>query len=183
MQNHTSTLHRRATPEEILGQRNGSNMGSPQQDKKPTVQASRLLKANNLFVNHPVYGRVTSSNIVAKIIQKELVMERSEGNWKEAGITTIQNIIYKWYKERELPEIRAKKNMVEGKNMICKNSLLCNPDVIRTRLLDRVEWDLKNNVNHWEPHKIQRGKKNRNKTVKKKKMNFFRRLMFLFFPR
>lgn len=182
MRNTTDSYNRSASPQDILGQRNGSSMGSQPQNKKKIVKASRLVRANNLFELDPNYGRVTSGLVTSKIIQKELVMLIG-GRWKEAGISTIQNIIYKWNKDGHIPNIYATKTMIEGNNMINAGALMVNPDVIRQRLLNLDNWDYKNNLDEWSTHRVVRGKKNRYKSNKKTKMGFFARLKFLFFPK
>jgi hypothetical protein len=184
MRNNTNSYSKQATAQDVLGQRNGSSMGSQPENKKKIVKASRLVRANNLFELDPNYGRVTSGLIASKIIQKELVMLIG-GRWKEAGISTIQNIIYKWNKDGHIPSIYATKTMIEGNNMINSGALMVNPDVIRQRLLNLDNWDYKNNLEYWSTHKVVKGRKKRytSKSNPKTKMGFFARLKFLFFPK
>ena len=185
MRNNTVPYSTTATPQEILGKLNGSTMGSQQEDKKKVVQASRLLKAENLFQVDPTYGKLTSVSLVSVIIQKELVM--CHGNtkvWKEPGLSTVQNSIYRMLSDKKIPLIRADKGRAEGRHSVCKDSLMVNPDVIRSLLLSMPNWDLKNNIGEWYPHKVkkQTGPKH-TRVVKKKKPNFFQRLKHLFFPK
>jgi hypothetical protein len=161
-------------------------LGPQQENKKKTVQASRLLKADGLFQVDPTYGKLTSVSLVSIIIQKELVMCHGNSKvWKEPGLSTVQNTIYKMLHNKEIPLIKANKGLTEGKFTICKDSVLVNPDVIRSRLLSMPNWDLKNNINDWYPHKVKKQtgpKLTRKKRIEPKKVGFFQRLKFLFFP-
>lgn len=183
MRNNTNAYCTQATPQQILGKLNGSALGSQQENKKKTVQASRLLKANSLFQIDPTYGKLTSVSIVSIIIQKELVMCHGNSKiWKEPGLSTVQNSIYRMLHNKELPIVRAEKALNEGKYYVCKDSVLVNPDVIRNRLLSLSNWDLKNNIPEWYPHKVkkQTGPK---LTRRPQKVGFFKRLKYLFFPK
>lgn len=194
MRNHTNSYNPQATAQEVLGQRNGSSMGSQQKNKKKTIQASRLLKADGLF-EFQDNARVTGFFVVATILKKELVMFYRNKIWKEPGHSTIENLLYRWVREGKLPDLRATRNLSEGSTIIYMGSAMADPLRVRTMLLNTDKWDLKENIVDYQKHKIVRKGKGRtrvgngnakpkppSKKLTKNIMPFFKRLKFLFFP-
>ena len=186
MRNNTNSYHPQATTEQVLGQRNGSSMGSQPKDKKKTIQTSGLIKKEELF-EYLNDARVTSFFVVATILKKELVMHYRGKIWKEPGHSTLENLLYKWIKSGKIPNIRSKENHNFGKIIIHKGSAMADPMRIRRMLLNTDKWDLKENVDEYLKHKVIKKGKGRvrvgnGKTKPKKIMPFFKRLKFLFFP-
>ena len=188
MRNHTNSYNPQATAQEVLGQRNGSSMGSQPKNKKKNIQGSRLLKADGLF-EFQDNARVTSFFVVATILKKELVMFYRNKLWKEPGHSTIENLLYRWVKEGKLPNLRATKNLGEGNTLIYIGSAMADPLRVRTMLLNTDKWDLRENVKDFQRHRVIRKGKGRTrvgngktKKIDKNIMPFFKRLKFLFFP-
>lgn len=187
MRNNTNSFSRKATPEEILGERNGTSMGPPPTNKKKNFQKSKLLKEDGLFEIHPTYGKITSMLIATEILQKELVMNQRTKGWKEAGTSTIQNQLYAWIRSGELPTIKSSDYLQVGTYVVYLGSTMVNVDVARRKLLNLKNWDYKHNVEEWSKHKVVKGRyrskgKDKHQT-EQEKMSFLQRLKFLFFPK
>lgn len=156
MRNNTNSYRPQATPFQILGELDGSNLGPQQTNKKKIVRRSRIEKAD-IFFEDEKHGAVTGLTIAGKILQNYLVFRSVRfAGWKEPGESTITIKIAKWIASRELPTIIAPVTLKDGPHSVQRDSKLVNIDQAKVKLLNLDDWDYKTNVDHWEKHKVKK---------------------------